>query len=97
VENVVSANLLACFAPADRVSGEVFNVGCGERISVTDLWDKIQGEIGVQIQAEYAPPRSGDVRDSLADLSKISDRLGYEILVSLEEGLQRTTEWVKAL
>ncbi len=97
VENVISANLLACFAPADRASGEVFNVGCGERISVTDLWDRIQGEIGVKIQAKYAPPRQGDVRDSLADLSKISDRLEYEMLVSLQEGLQRTAEWLKAL
>ena len=95
VDNVVSANLLACFAPADGVSGEVFNVGCGERISVSDLWVVIQNELDVQIQAKYASPRPGDVRDSLADLSKISDRLGYQMMVSLQEGLQRTAEWLK--
>ena len=97
VENVVAANLLACFTPAEGVSGEVFNVGCGERISVTDLWAIIQAQIGVKIEAEYAPPRQGDVRDSLADLSKISKGLGYEVLVSINEGLRRTADWLKAL
>jgi nucleoside-diphosphate-sugar epimerase len=95
VENVVSANLLACLAPTDGVSGEVFNVGCGERTSVADLWETIQTELGVQIQAGHAPRRQGDVRDSLADLTKISDRLGYQMLVSLQEGLQRTARWLK--
>ena len=97
VENVVVANLLACFTPAEGVSGEVFNVGCGERISVTDLWAIIQAQVGVKIEAEYAPPRQGDVRDSLADLSKISKELGYEVLVSVNEGLGLTADWLKAL
>jgi len=97
VENVVAANLLACFTSTEGVSGEVFNVGCGERISVTDLWAIIQAQLGVKIEAEYAPPRQGDVRDSLADLSKISDGLGYKVLVSINEGLQLTAGWLKAL
>ncbi len=97
VENVVTANLLACFTSAEGVSGEVFNVGCGERISVTDLWEIIQSQVGVKIEAEYAPPRQGDVRDSLADLSKISKGLGYEVLVPINEGLRLTADWLKAL
>ena len=97
VENVVAANLLACFTSGEGVSGEVFNVGCGERISVMDLWAIIQTQVGVKMEAEFAPPRHGDVRDSLADLSKISKRLGYEVLVSINEGLHRTVDWLKAL
>ena len=64
---------------------------------MTDLWSIIQAQVGVKIEAEFAPPRDGDVRDSLADLSKISKRLGYEVLVSINEGLRRTTDWLKAL
>ena len=92
VENVVEANLLACAAPAEGVSGEVFNVGCNEQISVTGLWEAIESALGVEIEAEHGPARLGDVRDSLADLAKISDRLGYQVRVSLVEGLRRTAE-----
>ena len=83
-------------APADRVSGEVFNVGCGERISVTDLWRAIQTALGTQLEAKYGPARPGDVRDSLADLSKIADRMGYEVKVPLQEGIGLTADWLRS-
>jgi UDP-N-acetylglucosamine 4-epimerase len=78
------------------VSGEVFNVGCGDRISVTDLWQAIQGVLGIELEARYGPARAGDVRDSLADLTKISDRLGYRVKVSLQEGIRFTAEWLRS-
>jgi nucleoside-diphosphate-sugar epimerase len=96
IDNVVDANLRACTAPAEGVSGEVFNVGCGERISVTDLWQAIQAALGIEIEAQYGPARAGDVRDSLADLAKISDRLGYRVQVSLHEGIRLTAAWLKS-
>ena len=96
VENVVEANLLACFAPPEGVSGEVFNVGCGDRISVTELWGAIQDALGIELGVEHGPARPGDVRDSLADLDKISARLGYEVRVPLQEGLRRTAAWVES-
>ena len=96
IDNVVDANLSACTAPAEGVSGEVFNVGCGNRISVTDLWQAIQEALGVELEAQYGPARAGDVRDSLADLTKIGDRLGYRVKVSLQEGIRFTAEWLRS-
>ena len=96
IDNVVDANLRACTAPPEGVSGEVFNVGCGERISVTDLWQAIQAATGVELEAQYGAPRAGDVRDSLADLTKICDRLGYEVKVSLHEGIRLTADWLSS-
>jgi nucleoside-diphosphate-sugar epimerase len=95
VANVVEANLRACTASAEGVVGEVFNVGCGERISVNRLWTIIRSLTGSDVDARHGPARPGDVRDSLADLTRIRDRLGYEGAVGLEEGLARTVAWLR--
>ena len=92
VENAVQANLLACTAVAAAVSGEVFNVGCGERISINRLWEAIQEATGVGMKSVTGPAREGDVRDSLASLDKIQRQMGYSVTVSLTEGLRRTVE-----
>ena len=94
VQNAVRANLLACTADAGDVSGEVFNLGCGERISVNRLWEAIQEATGATVEPVNGPARAGDVRDSLASLDKIQTRMGYESTVSLAEGLRRTVEWL---
>ena len=94
VQNAVCANLLACTADAGYVSGEVFNLGCGERISVNRLWEAIQEDTGAAVEPVNGPAREGDVRDSLASLDKIQTRMGYESTVSLAEGLRRTVEWL---
>ena len=95
IDNAVSANLLACSAPAEAVSGEVFNVGCGERISVLALWTAIRDVVGCEEEAVHGPARPGDVRDSLADLTKIRERMGYEVLTPLDAGLRHTARWLK--
>ncbi len=92
VENAVQANLMACTADAEAVSGEVFNVGCGERISVNQLWEAIREATGAEVESVMGPARGGDVRDSLASLDKIRDRMGYLVTVSLADGLRRTVE-----
>jgi nucleoside-diphosphate-sugar epimerase len=92
IDNVVEANLLASKAPADKVAGEVFNVGCGDRISINRLWLEIRRLAGASVEAEHTQARQGDVRDSLADLGRARERLGYTGAVSLEEGLRRTVE-----
>jgi UDP-N-acetylglucosamine 4-epimerase len=92
VDNAVRANLLACTADPAAVSGEVFNVGCGERISVNRLWEVIREATGVELNSVAGPAREGDVRDSLASLDKIHGRMGYSVTVSLTEGLRRTVE-----
>jgi nucleoside-diphosphate-sugar epimerase len=92
VENAVRANLLACTATPAAVSGEVFNVGRGEQISVNQLWEAIQEATGVRVNSVTGPAREGDVRDSLASLDKIQGQMGYTVTVSLAEGLGRTVE-----
>lgn len=93
VDNVVSANLLACTAPAERASGKAFNVACGERYSIIELFNRLNELMGKRIEPVHTPPRNGDVRDSLADISQARQALGYEPLVGFAEGLRRTVEW----
>jgi nucleoside-diphosphate-sugar epimerase len=95
VANAVSANLLACNAP-EEADGEVFNVGCGERVSVNELWRRVQRLAGSNIEPVYAPKRAGDVRDSLASLEKIERVLGYKPVVDLDEGLRQTVSHFRA-
>jgi nucleoside-diphosphate-sugar epimerase len=96
IDNAVLANFLAAAAPAEKVSGEVFNVGCGERISVNRLWEEIRTVLGASVEAVHGPPRPGDVQDSLASLDHITQRTGYRVLVDLETGIRRTVEWLRA-
>jgi len=92
VANAVQANVKAMFA-SENAANEVFNVACSERISVNDLWQHLSKAAGSVIKPIYGPPRKGDVRDSLADISKARRLLGYEPEVLVQEGLKRTWEW----
>jgi UDP-N-acetylglucosamine/UDP-N-acetyl-alpha-D-glucosaminouronate 4-epimerase len=94
VENAVQANLLAFEAP--NVSGKVFNVGVGGRISLNAVLGELGKITGKIIEAKYEPPRDGDIRDSQADISQAREFLGYDPQVSFEEGLARTFEWYRA-
>jgi nucleoside-diphosphate-sugar epimerase len=96
VSNAVHANLLAAERPADRVAGRVFNVGCGERISINRLWHEIRELTGAEVDARHGPSRPGDVRDSLASLERSSADLGYEVRTPLSEGLRDTVEWLRS-
>ncbi len=96
VENAVQANLLAFEAPSN-VSGKVFNVGVGGRVSlnkVVELLGKISGH---PMEAKHDPSREGDIRDSQADITAARNFLGYEAPVDFEEGLRRTFEWYKTV
>jgi nucleoside-diphosphate-sugar epimerase len=94
VENAVQANLLAFEAP--NVSGKVFNVGVGARISLNAVLRELGKITGKTIEAKYDPPRDGDIRDSQADITQAREFLGYDPQVSFEEGLARTFEWYRA-
>src|SRR5436309_15533046 len=89
VANVVHANLLASRAPAAQVAGQVFNVGCGRSISVTELWQCIRELVGTHLEPAYAEGRAGEVRDSLASIDKARTLFGYHELVGFEEGLRQ--------
>ena len=90
VANVVEANLLAMEAPA--AAGRVYNVACGERVTINRLVAELRDLLGSEVEATYAAPRLADVRHSLADLSRARSDLGYEPSVSLRDGLRRTIQ-----
>jgi nucleoside-diphosphate-sugar epimerase len=91
VDNVVDANLLA--VEAKGVAGQVVNVATGHSYSVNFLVEQINRILGKRIQPTYAPPRAGDVKHSLADISMAARLLKYKPRVSFEEGLARTVQW----
>jgi nucleoside-diphosphate-sugar epimerase len=95
VANVVDGVLRACEAP--RASGQIINVATGTRISLNQLFEAMRRLIGVDIKPQYAGDRAGDVRDSQADITRAREILGYQPLVSFEEGLRRTVDWYRTL
>lgn len=93
VDNVVSANLLAATVP--DVSGLTANIGCGGRFDLLELLDRIRDAVGTTEEPIFTPTRAGDVRDSEADISVARERLGYEVVVSFDEGVRRTVDWYR--
>lgn len=91
----MEANLLACKAPAQKVAGQVFNTATGERVTLNEMFTLLQGLTSYKGEAQYGPERSGDIKHSLADISKAETGLGYKPWVNLEEGLRRTVEWYR--
>lgn len=95
VDNVVSANLLAAAAPAEKVSGRVMNTATGSRITLNDTFRILCDLIGYQGKPLYLEPRNGDIRDSLADISLATELLDYKPIVDFREGLRRTVDWYR--
>jgi nucleoside-diphosphate-sugar epimerase len=95
IENIVDETLRAC--EAKGASGMVFNGGTGARITLNQVLKLLEKVTGEKIQAKYDPPRTGDIRDSQADITLARKVLGYEPRVHFEEGLQRTWEWYKGV
>jgi len=91
IDNVVDANLLAARAP--KASGEAFNVGCGDRVSLLDIIDRLEKLLGRPVERRHTPPRAGDVPHTLADVGKAERLLGYRPGVEFDEGLRRTLEY----
>ncbi|MGE3272053.1 MAG: SDR family oxidoreductase [Chloroflexota bacterium] len=94
IDNVVQANLRAAEAPG--VGGEVFNVACGQRYTLLDLVAALNTILGTNVHPTFGPDRPGDVKHSLADISKARQMLGYEPSATFEEGLERTVAWGRA-
>lgn len=95
IDNAVNANLLACKAPASEAAGRVFNVATGRRVDLNETVKMLKKLTGYRGDANYGPERGGDVKHSLADLSRIQQHLGYKPIVNFEEGLRRTVDWYK--
>jgi len=95
IDNAVAANLLACEAPAAKAAGRVFNIATGRRATLNGTFKLLQEITGYSGAPRYAPEREGDIKHSLADVSKAEAGLGYKPTVNFEEGLRRTVEWYR--
>jgi len=93
IANVVDANLRA--AESNEAIGQVMNLGIGERITLNRLLAELQKVIGANLPARYEETRAGDVRHSLADISRAEELIGYRPLVGLAKGLERTVAWYR--
>jgi UDP-glucose 4-epimerase len=96
VDNVVQANLLACDVPGKEVAGRVFNVATGRPIDLNQISQILKRLIGYSGDMKYSPGRPGDVKHSLADISRAERYLGYKPTVYFEEGLDRTIAWYRS-
>ncbi|BBO72476.1 UDP-glucose 4-epimerase-like protein [Desulfosarcina alkanivorans] len=93
VKDVVGANLMAAGNPS--AAGGIFNVGTGACIRIRDLWSLIGDLSGVAIDPVFGPARAGDIRESVSDISKIGDALGFSPRVALRQGLVDTLAWYR--
>ena len=94
VHDVVAANMLAYQVECSQ--GQVYIFGSGHSSSLMDLLTALNVVLGCNIQAEFVEARSGDVRDSLADISKAHSQLGYMPSIALQRGLKEVIEWMRA-
>jgi UDP-N-acetylglucosamine 4-epimerase len=95
VSNAVMANVLSLFAPVTAGQANVYNVACGYRTTVNELWNKLAVISSKNIKPQYIEKRNGDIPHSLADISKIRTEKGFVPDVAFEQGLVKTFEWYK--
>ncbi len=96
IDNVVSANLLAAEAPAEKVAGNVYNPATDRSIDLLKLVADLNELTGQSLEPVFEEPRAGDIHKSLADISAARRDLGYEVLVTWEEGLARTLDFYRS-
>ncbi len=93
IENAIQANIKALFTNNTEAFGNVINVACGQKISVNEIFKKINNALKYQAEPIYREERVGDVRNSLADISKAKQWLNYNPEVFFEEGIEQTIKW----
>jgi UDP-glucose 4-epimerase len=95
VANVVHANLLA--AEKEGIGGRVFNAAGGRSITLLQLLAALNEVLGTNVEPEFAPPRPGDIRESMADITAARKWLGYEPQIDFLEGLRRSVDYYRAI
>jgi UDP-N-acetylglucosamine 4-epimerase len=98
IDNVVRINLLALMATyaPDKNKHNVYNVACGKATSLNELWDIIKKLTGASADPVFAPQRQGDIPHSLADISAARQDLGYDNLITIEEGMSKAVNWYRS-
>jgi UDP-N-acetylglucosamine 4-epimerase len=97
VENAVQANILAMLSDESKVTSQVFNIAVGQNFSVNQLYTSIQKQLGSNHRPTYRNARAGDIRNSLADITKAQQQLGYQPQFNFKTGLEITVEYFKEL
>lgn len=95
VENAVQANVRAMFSDVEGAAGKVYNIAYGERTTINELYFNLKELLGSDVNPTYRESRKGDVKDSLADISKAKAFLGYNPQFSIRQGLNETLQWFK--
>lgn len=95
VDNAVQANLLGIFTEDKSALNQVYNIACGQQTSLSRLFESLRSLAGSNLQPVHGPERLGDVKHSLADISKATRLLQYQPLISVKEGLSITFNWYK--
>ncbi|WP_225860232.1 MULTISPECIES: SDR family oxidoreductase [Chitinophaga] len=93
VENAIQANIKSLMAGPQATTHEVINIACGDKTSLNELWQLISSIAGIDMQPAYKPERAGDVRHSLADISKAKQLVGYEPAFQIKDGLSETFKY----
>jgi nucleoside-diphosphate-sugar epimerase len=94
VSNIVAANFLAC--TAEGIGGELFNIACGQRYTLLHLVDTLNHILGSKIEPMFENERPGDVKHSLADISRAEETLGFHVAIHFEQGLNELVNEIKA-
>jgi len=95
VANAVEANLAALFTENEQALNQVYNIACGHQTSLLELFDALKQEASSSLEPIHGPERKGDVKHSLADISKAKTLLNYNPSISVGEGLKKTFTWYK--
>ena len=95
ISNVLQLNELALFTNSSSAVNQVYNCACGQQISLNDVIEILRELINSKLKVSYLPERKGDVKHSLANVSKAESLLNYKPLVHFKEGLEKTLEWHK--
>lgn len=95
VDNAVQANILSLFTENKSAVNQIYNIACGGQTTLNETFNILKKIAGSDLSPIYGPERSGDVRHSLADISKAEKLLGYNVAVSVTEGLKKTFDWYK--
>jgi UDP-N-acetylglucosamine 4-epimerase len=95
VDNAVQANIKALLTEKKEAINQVYNIACGEQTTLLELFNFLKEASGSSLQVMHGPERTGDVKHSLADISKAHNLLGYKVNIKVKEGLAKTFEWYK--
>jgi UDP-N-acetylglucosamine 4-epimerase len=95
VDNAVQANVLSLFTDKKDAINQVYNIACGHETSLLQLFTHLKQAAGNNLQPIFGPERKGDVKHSLADISKAEEFLHYNPAISVVDGLTKTLNWYK--